>query len=307
MNINTNNETRQGRPGILNGQEGSWVPVDPNEVSFSVSQDMNNPSMAPDGSYYYAEGGNMSNNGFGQIAANYNNAIPTPSRIVQLPPIVQPIALVPYASQNQPLLQYDPNVRPAVQTTNQEPIYRAKPYAALSVLLILLAVAVCVVASLLKSVVAASSVTAIDSVMGLAVLFKVGSFSSVYYNEVLSTVFAGGFSAGFSADMKTALFAFLIPVFYALTMLFAVILVIYYLVKLGKRKSPRNFSVLALIGLLLAGANIAIMVISTSLAQAIGAYIIAGVFLVLLILPFFAKKNAQVLDYTASKRTYIQE
>lgn len=306
MNINTNNTTNQGRPGSLNGQEGNWVPVDPNAVSFSVSQDINNPSMAPDGSYYYAEGGNMSNNGFGQIAANYNNAIPTPSQIVQLPPIVQPIALVPYASQNQPLLQYDPNVRPSVQTTAQEPIYRTKPYALVSVMLILFALGICVVAALLKSIVAGSSITAIDSVMGLAVLFNIGSLSSIYYNEVLQTIFAGGLSAGFSAGMSTALFAFLIPVLYALSILMALILIIIYLVKLGKRASPRGFNVLTLIGFIFAAANVVIMILSDSLAQANGAYIIVGLFFILLILPFFAKKDAQVLDYTASKRTYTQ-
>lgn len=308
MNMDTNNnETRKGRPGVLNGQEGSWVQVDPSEVPASVSRDINNPTMAADGSYYYAEGGNNSNDGFGPIGANYNNAIPTPSRIVQLPPIVQPIALVPYASQNQPLLQYDPNERPPVQAMAQEPVYRAKPYAALSVLFILLAVGACVVAALLKSIVAVSSVTAIDSVMGLAAMFKIGSFTSVYNNEVLQTVFAGGFSAGFKADMKTALFAFLIPVFYALTLIMAVVLIIVYLLKLGKRVSPGGFNVFALIGLLLSVANVVIMIISTSLAQAMGAYIIAGIFLVLFVLPLFVSKKAQTVDYVASKKAFIYE
>ncbi|NCA92747.1 hypothetical protein EOM82_05790, partial [bacterium] len=68
-NLNMNNNAAiQGRKGNLNGQEGTWVPVDSSSVPFSVSQDINNPSIAPDGSYYYAEGGNMSNGGFGQIA-----------------------------------------------------------------------------------------------------------------------------------------------------------------------------------------------------------------------------------------------
>lgn len=306
MNINKSNETRKGRPGVLNGQEGSWVQVDPSEVSGTVSHDINNPTMAADGSYYYAEGGSAGD-GFAPIGANYNNAIPTPSRIVQLPPIVQPIALVPYASQNQPLLQYDPTERPPVETTAQEPLYRAKPYAALSVLLILLAVGVCVVAALLKSIVAVSSVTAIDSVLGLAAMFKIGSFTSMYNNEVLQTVFAGGFAAGFKADMKTALFAFLIPVFYAITLILAVVIIVVYLIKLGKRVSPGGFNALTLVGLILSGANVAIMIISSSLSQAIGAYIIAGIFLVMFILPFFAAKNAQTLDYGASKRAFTYE
>lgn len=306
-NLNMNNQAKQGRPGSLNGQEGSWVPVDPNAVSFSVSQDINNPSMAPDGSYYYAEGGNMSNNGYGQIAANYNNAIPTPSQIVQLPPIVQPIALVPYASQNQPLLQYDPNVRPAVQTTAQEPIYRSRAYSGLSVLLVLLAVAVCVVAALLKSIIATSSITAIDSIMGLGVLFNLGGIESVYHTEVLKAAFASGIMESFKTNLAVALFAFLIPVLFALTIIIALILVIYYLVKLGKRKNPAGFNILTLIGFILAVGNVVVMVMAKDIAQDMGAYVIAAVFLILLILPLFAKKDAQVLDYAASKRTYLQE
>ncbi len=306
LNMN-NNAANQGRPGTFNGQEGTWVPVDSSAVPFSVSQDINNPTMAPDGSYYYAEGGNMNNGGFGQIAANYNNAIPTPSQIVQLPPIVQPIALVPYASQNQPLLQYDPNERPAIEVTPTEPVYRAKPYAGLSVITIVFALLVCAAAVLINAIKAVKGVTAIDSVFGIASLFGLGNLTSGYYENVLSVVFAGGFSAGFSADMTAALFAFLIPVFYALALIFAVILVIYYLAKLAKKSNPAGFNVLAFIGFLFTAANVAIMFISDAIDYEIGAFVIAGAFLLVWILPLFAKKNAQILDYRASKRTYIQE
>ncbi len=309
-NLNTNNNAaKQGRPGNLNGQEGTWVPVDSSAVPFSVSQDINNPSIAPDGSYYYAEGGNnnMNNGGFGQIAANYNNAIPTPSQIVQLPPIVQPIALVPYASQNQPLLQYDPNERPEVEITSNEPVYRSKPYSGFSVAIVLFAVLVCAAVCLINAIFAVKGVTALDSILGIAALFGLGNITSGYYDGALSSVFADGFSAGFSANMTGALYAFLIPVFYVLALVFAVILVIYYLAKLGKRANPAGFNALAFIGFLLSAANVVIMILSDTINYQIGAFVIAAAFLLVWLLPLFAKKNAQILDYRASKRTFIQE
>ena len=39
-------------------------------------------------------------------------------------------------------------------------------------------------------------------------------------------------------------------------------------------------------------------------APAVGAYVTAVLFLILLIVPFFAKKGAQVIDFSASRRLY---
>lgn len=304
---NNNPTGAQAHRGEINGQQGTWVPVKAETVPFPVSNDASRPTIAPDGNYYYGQGGAPigGNGGPAPIAANQNNAIPTPSSIVQLPPIVQPIALVPFASQNQPLVQYDSNYREEIPRTNLEPIYRAKPYAGLSVLCILLGVVICVVMCLIACL--GSGSTGLDTVFGLLVLFGVGSFTSTYYTGVLSKVFADGFTAGFSANLNMALMSFLVPVFYAISILLAILAIIYYLVKLGKSESPRHFSVVTLLGLIFSAANVVIMFLADGITPDIGAYVIAGLFLVLLIVPFFARKGAQVIDYSASKRLYEGE
>lgn len=300
-----NPQGAQPHRGVINGKEGTWVPVEAETVPFPVSNDAANPSLASDGNYYYAQGGQPASNaggGFGPIDANRYNAIPTPSSIVQMPPIVQPIALVPFASQAQPMLQYDPNYREEIQKTNLEPIYRAKPYAGLSVLCILFAVAACVIMCLLTCATPGS--TALDSVFGLLALLGVSGITSSYYSGIMSKVFADGLSQGFSADFGTALMTFLVPVLYLVAVVCAVIAIIYYLVKLGATKSPRNFNVAVLIGLICSVANIIILFMMETTGPAAGAYVTAALFLVLLIIPFFAKKGAQIIDFSASRRLY---
>lgn len=288
-NLNQNNGSLQHR-GVLNGQQGTWVPVESETVPFQVSNDPANPSMAQDGNYYYAQGGApQSANGFGPIQANQYNAIPTPSNIVQLPPIVQPIALVPFASQNQPLVQYDPNYREEIPQTNLEPIYRAKPYSGLSVLCILLAVAAIVIASLVECI--SVGATALDSVFALLVKFGVGSFTSNYYNALMT-------------GETVAITTYVVPVAYLVSIALSLVMVIYYLVKLAKRQSPRHFSVVTLIALIAAIAAAVIEFIADGMQPSAGAYVIVGVLLVLLIVPVFARKGAQVIDYSASKRLY---
>lgn len=299
---NNNPTDAQGFRGVVNGQQGTWVPVEADSVPFPVSNDLTNPSLGQDGSYYYAQGGAPTAGGFGPIDANRYNAIPTPSSIVQLPPIVQPIALVPYASQNQPMLQYDADYREEFPKTNLEPIYKAKPYAGLSVLCIVLAVVAVVAACLIACVSVGAS--AIDTIFGLLVLFGVGSFTSVYHTEVLSKVFADGLSEGFSANAMSGICALAVPILYILVIVMAVVAVIFYLVRLAKGKSPRCFNIPVLLGLIFSVVAIVLMVISSDMTFGIGAIITAVVFLVLLIVPFFARKGAQVIDYTASKRLY---
>lgn len=305
------NAELQAHEGYLNGQHGTWVPVEPESVPFPVSNDPANPTMDGEGDYYYARGGEpqvqqqpmMPQAGPAPIAANQMNAIPTPSSIVQLPPIVQPIALVPFASQTQPLVQYDANYREEIPKTNLEPIYMAKPYAGLSVLCILLALVAAVIMCLVACVkipYADVTATGLDSIFGLVALLGVGGLSSVYYDNFLSVAAPDGF-AGLSVD---GIMGVMIPILYALALICAVIAIIYYLVKLGRRKSPRGFFVISLLGLLFAIAAIILMAIVKQLEFAAGAIVVAVLFLILLIVPFFAKKGAQVVDYSASKRLY---
>lgn len=305
-----NNAGAQEHEGYLNGQHGKWVPVDPETVPFPVSNDPANPTMDGSGDFYYAQGGEpraqqqpMPQGGPAPIAANQMNAIPTPSSIVQLPPIVQPIALVPFASQSQPLVQYDASYREEIPKTNLEPIYMAKPYAGLSVLCILLAIIAAVIMCLLACVKMPESettATGLDTIFGLVALFGVGGLSSAYYDNFLSVVAPDGF-AGISMQ---GIFGVIIPILYALALVCAIIAIIYYLVKLGKRKSPRGFFVVSLLGLIFAIGAIVLMIVTEQLAFAIGAIVVAVLFLILLIVPFFAKKGAQVVDYSASKRLY---
>ena len=78
------------------------------------------------------------------------------------------------------------------------------------------------------------------------------------------------------------------------------------LVKLGKMKPLGKLNVWTLLALIFAVANIVIMFIKSETFEiAIGAYVIAGILLVMLILPLFINKKVQVLDYVASKQTYI--
>ena len=61
-----------------------------------------------------------------------------------------------------------------------------------------------------------------------------------------------------------------------------------------------------LAALILAIANIVLMFIKKDLFEIkLGAYIIAGILVVLMILPLFVNKKVQVLDYVQSKQTYV--
>lgn len=301
-NLYQNNNPQGVHEGVLNGQRGKWVPVAPESVPFTVSNDANNPTMDNAGNYYYAQGDNVvapaANNVVAQagpapIAANQMNAIPTPSSIVQLPPIVQPIALVPFASQNQPLVQYDANYREEVPKSNLEPIYMAKPYAGLSVLCIVLALVAAVILCLLACIKVPDtdySMSGLDSIFGLVSLTGVVDLESIYYAQYLAT--------------DKCIMLLIIPILYALVLICAIICIIYFLVKLAKRKSPRGFNIFSLLGLIFAVAAIVIMIIADNMTFAIGAIVVAVLFLILLIVPFFARKGAQVIDYSASKRLY---
>lgn len=294
---NVNNGAQMPSP---NGQEGTWVPVDAGSLPFTVGGEPNKPVMGPDGSYYYI-GQSLPN--YAPIAANQYNAIPTPSAQIQMPAIVQPIALVPYASQNQPLVQYNPSYQPEIPLGNaSDPVYKAKPYSLISVLLVLFAVVAAVAMSLLTCMVAGGNITGLDAILSYLQKFGVGGFDTVYYANVFQT-------HAESADMMTKILVWAIPAIYALLFVFAVVLVIKYLGKLGTRKSPRCFSVIAFIGLILSALILVLEIMGGGLVKfaisaGIGMYIVCGMYLLLFIFPFFAKRGAVVVDLEASKRVY---
>ena len=319
-NLYQNNNPQGAHDGVLNGQRGKWVPVAPESVPFAVSNDANNPTRDTEGNYYYAQGDNggapmanqgapvsnvMAQPGPTPIAANQINAIPTPSSIVQLPPIVQPIALVPFASQSQPLVQYDPNYREEITKSNLEPIYMAKPYAGLSVLCIVLAIVAAVILCLLACIKVPDTdytATGLDSIFGVVALFGVAEIGSVYYDRILTVTCPDGSISGLNAIMSLV-----VPILYALVLICAVIFIIHFLIRLGRRKSPRGLYLFSLLGLIFAVAAIIVMVIAEEMTFAIGAIVVAVLFLILLIVPFFARKGAQIIDYSASKRLYGSE
>ena len=274
---------QQIHSGTLNGVSGKWVPVNQNEAPIDVSVDPNAPSVGADGSYYYAQDVACYNYP-SSIEANMHNAIPTPSSIVQLPPIVQPIAMVPYTTQNQPLVQYDPNYRPPVEkTAAPAPAYKPKAFAGISAVVALLAIAVIVVGCLLK---AFNDYTVLGSVTWI-----------VKESGMIDKLISG--------DMSVIL-SLIVPALYVLICVFCVIIMINALVKLGKMKPLGKLNVWTLIALLMAIANIVIMFIKKDVYTIqIGAYVIAGILLVMLILPLFINRKAQVLDYVANKQTFV--
>jgi len=290
MNDSNNNIRR----GVVNGQSGTWVPVDAGNVPDNISTDPNRPSIGADNSYYFATPaayGQQNAYGYQQqpyaggprpISANMNNAIPTPSNIVQLPPIVQPISLVPYASQNQPLVQYDPNVRPDVpETRTPEPVYRKRPFIGLSIVTIILTLIALVVGSLIPM-----EKHALSNVLNL-----------IQQNQV--------------AELLTGNMDQLIPVIigalYALAFLFIVIVLIDGIVKLCKLKAVRKFNVLNLLALLflIAAVVLAYVMLKVDLMDCISGIVMAVLVLIMMIVVGFGNREALVMDYIASKQTFL--
>lgn len=307
-----------GAPVVPQSENGKWVPVDPSTMGFTISGNMNSPVQGPDGAYYCISNSRPE---YGSIQSNMNTAVPTPASIVQLPPIVQPIALVPYASQNQPLLQYDPNFRPQEPTTQPATKYRLKPYRGISFVQILCSIAIIVLLVLLNVVAGRNTpagpidwntynATGLDVIYGILAQFSLLSMGSVYYDKLLNVNFASGLKAGFDADFLLSLMYVLIPVFIAIIVIIALILVIVYLVKLGKLKTPRSFDIGAFIMFCLSASVIAMIFAASKrenmqLTPGISLYVAAGLSLFMVIFNFFARKNAYIIDETALKKVYI--
>lgn len=295
MNDSNNNLRR----GVVNGQSGTWVPVETGKVPENISTDPNKPTVGADNGYYYADPyvtpgqqgspyGNNAASPFGApqpIAANMNNAIPTPSSIVQLPPIVQPIAMVPFASQNQPLVQYDPNVRPDVpETKTPEPVYRRRPFVGLSILVIILSFAAILLGCLVPT-----GKTAILNVINL-----------VQQGEITALINDGD---------TTQLLPVVVGALYALSFLFIVIVLIDAIVKLCAQKVLAKFNVCNLLALicLIAAAVISLVFINLDYTAIISAAVMAILILIMMLVVGFANREEIVVDYVASKQTFIMK
>ncbi len=301
-NLNTNQANNVGRPDFTpNGVAGTWVPVDNQTLPFTVGGDINKPVQGPDGSFYCIGSGATQ---MGPVASNQYNAIPTPSQQIQLTPIVQPIALVPFASQNQPLLQYDPNQRLPEQpmapvATNS---YKTKAYYGLNIIMTVFALAVLaalIVFNSIKVGVDLVGVKAIDSITDVLSLFNIGQGAGVYSNEFLVFIFSGKFSSGLEENMLQSILAVLVPLLLAVAGVLAVFLTIKYIVKLIQNKAPSGFSVTAFIGLIAIVAVIVIQFVTGDEGKLlykgvdIGAYIVAGMYLLLFIIPLFTKRSVE--------------
>ncbi|MCR4660989.1 MAG: hypothetical protein K5765_03180 [Clostridia bacterium] len=270
------------RPTTFNGQSGHWEAVDIQDqtVLNQISSNPDAPSLASDGYYYYKE--EVVNE---PIAANATNAIPAPPSIVQLPPIVQPIAMVPYTTQNQPLVQYDPNTRPAVQHTEYkpEPVYRKDPQSIFSVLISLFSIIVIAIACILTLYNDNTIITGIKSLFG-----ETGTLANI------------------SASTDN-IFLTIVPIVYAVIAVICIIILINALVHLVKLKPLHKFNGWSFAALLLAIANIVIMFIKKEIFEkiGIGAYVVAGILLVMFILQLFVNNKKKMLDYVKAKETYV--
>lgn len=306
-------------------EQGRWVAVDASKLGFQLNGTPDQPIQGPDGNIYKIGESQPQLTG---VASNFNNAIPMPSSIVQMPPIVQPIALVPYTSQNQPLLQYDPYSRPVEpQVTAPKPRYVKKPYRGISLAAFILSIAAAVLFAFLavsafkaNDTRPAFSSNAIDNALALlaAAGLKVESNYFKYRIEHLS----GG-------DVLSTIVIYAVPVFAVIIFIIFLLLAIKYVYKLGSAKTPRAFSFgafinmvlcLSIAGMLLGMSNAEVKVaersqniakfftFESSIAVGIGLLIAFALSVVLFILPFFAKKNAYMLDKgDPSKRAYIIE
>ncbi|MBO5776624.1 MAG: hypothetical protein J6R35_04560 [Clostridia bacterium] len=292
---------------------GRWVAVDQNSLGFSVPPLPNGqPVQGPDGALYCV---GKSEDTVMPVAGNANNAIPTPSGIVQLPPIVQPIALVPYTSQNQPLLQYDPYSRPVdPQVAPKAPVYIRKPYKGISIVALILAL-VGLAALLLLAVVNGGdlAVNGLGAIIGALAVLGLGGEGD--WTSLMSALKSD------AAIVKIALS--IIPFAVLVIAIIFLALVIKYIVKLAQGKSPRSVSVLAIINIILTvlvavlgllvynnvdGGAITDYLLNNDgakIALGIGVIVALVISILLFILPLCAKKNAYMVEKDPSKESYV--
>ncbi len=324
MDKNVNQVPQTPIPGE---EAGRWVPVDRNALGFDVPPlPGGQPVQGPDGSIYCV--GN-SQSQLQPVMSNAMNAVPTPSSIVQMPPIVQPIALVPYTSQNQPLLQYDPYSRPVDPPPQPKaPVYIRKPYRGLSLVLTVLSLAAAVLMMFLAFIKANEALFRTDSmdyngisfVIAIGDIFAGAGAAGGYYAGVIENVVDG--------NVAGMIFAYALPFIALLVLIGFVCLAVKYFVKLVKGRSPRCVSVAAIIEFLLLILFAAgVLIVSNGEAASVGknveGFFFAGdpatlmlgigwlitwiLSFVLIIVPLFAKKNAYVVDKSPSDDVHVIE
>ncbi len=318
---NQQNGSRQFVGAPQNDDEGMWTPVEGN-IQMPQGAKPGVPFVGPDGNIYCLGDGHPTPT-MGAIAQNMNNAIPTPSSIIQMTPIVQPIALVPYASQNQPLLQYDPASKPPVEVKTT---YKRKPYPVLCVLLAIISILGIVLIMFMNAVGKTAgaegySANGLDSIFSTLAFLGIGSSSTTYFTQVLQPLASLG--DAFSKSLGIGLSVVAIPVAVILAVITYLYILIKYCIKLGSGKSPRNFSVasimLIILGLIMlaAGYGIAKSVEAETTIAAyfagqskvgvgIGSYITIALGVISLILPGFTNKKAYVVD-KGDEDVYIME
>ncbi len=313
-NVQQNNALASGMPV----DAGRWVAVDQNNLGFSVPPLPNGqPVQGPDGALYCV---GKSQDVVAPVQGNANNAIPTPSGIVQLPPIVQPIALVPYTSQNQPLLQYDPYSRPVEpQAAPKAPVYIRKPYKGLSLASMIMAL-VGLVCLLVLSVINVKELglrveESFAGYMVIAGALSVFGVEGIWWGD---NVLANVSSDNAMGKIVLSILPFVVLV---IAVIF-VCLLIKYLTKLAQGKSPRSVSALALINVVLTilaivlgmlafngegGENLVDYLLDNkeaTLTMGIGLLVSLIASIALFILPLCAKKNAYMVEKDPSKESY---
>lgn len=304
---------------------GRWVPVDESQLGFKLPPiPTNQPVAGPDGSLYCV---GDSKPELSSVGANTNNAIPTPSSIVQMPSIVQPIALVPYTTQNQPMLQYDPYSRPVEpEGAPKAPVYIKKPYRPISFTAFVIAL-VALIVFLLFAVVAFQENTAREAFKANGIEL-ISAVDNVFNLD--STTAYGSIIAEKSGDTFGKIVVYALPFLSIIVVVFFVLLAFKYLLRFFTKKSPRSFSVLAFLNiivtalmfvglLIMSNAEVptdaramntrAFFALEASPATIMGKWALGFAFvasIVLFIIPFFARKNAYMIERDdPANKTYI--
>ncbi len=307
------------RNAPVSDQNGAWTAIPNSSIQMPLGGEPGKPFVGPDGQVYCVAD---SAPGLQPIAQNMNNAIPTPSQIIQMTPIVQPIALVPYASQNQPLLQYDPASRPPQQV---ETTYKRKPYplicafmAMFSVLGILLIIMLNVLA---KGELGKTSISGIDAIMSTLASLGIGSQRNGYFYSVIEPL-GGSIGAVFENGFGTGLAVIALPIAEAVMIGAMFYIIIKYFVYLVQSKSPRNLSIASIVIIICA---LVILVAGYPITKAfdteatikmyftgesiysvgIGVYVSLAIGIITLLLPAFTNKKAYVVDDTVSRDIYL--
>ena len=104
-----------------------------------------------------------------------------------------------------------------------------------------------------------------------------------------------------------AILGFVVPIGYVVIVVLCLIVLINALVHLGKQVPLRKINGWALAALLIAIAEVVILIIKDDIFEIqIGAYVVAALILVYFLLPLiFVNRKVLIVDYVASKETYV--